>query len=117
MLPYPQELVAEGAGDHVLLLRLWELWEASGCTRDFCKEYGLDLRGMNFARDIRRQLEGSWGCAPTDPLTCAVCGWCNTVPRYPILQCGGLGSWTKEQTWHELCLRMVEMSCPVTGRN
>ena len=28
------------------------------CSRDACFDYGLDLRGMNFARDVRRQLEG-----------------------------------------------------------
>ncbi|EFJ40817.1 DEAH-box nuclear pre-mRNA splicing factor [Volvox carteri f. nagariensis] len=47
-----------GLGDHVLLLRLWEGWEAAGCSREFAREYGLDLRGLNFARDIRRQLDG-----------------------------------------------------------
>jgi ATP-dependent RNA helicase DHX8/PRP22 len=54
-------LMAECQGDHILLLRLYQLWAAGGCTRDFCKTYGLDLRGMNFARDVRRQLEGARG--------------------------------------------------------
>ncbi len=44
----------------MLLLRLWEGWEAAGCGRDWAREHGLDLRGMNFARDIRRQLEGGY---------------------------------------------------------
>jgi ATP-dependent RNA helicase DHX8/PRP22 len=52
-------LTSEGLGDHALLLRLWQLWAAAGCSRDFCRDYGLDLRGMNFARDVRRQLEGA----------------------------------------------------------
>ena len=55
----------ECQGDHILLLRLYQLWAAGGCSREFCKGYGLDLRGMNFARDVRRQLEGArrggWG--------------------------------------------------------
>lgn len=50
--------MAEGLGDHILLLRLWDEWEASGCSRDVAKELGLDPKGMGFARDIRRQLEG-----------------------------------------------------------
>ncbi|KAG2499040.1 hypothetical protein HYH03_003225 [Edaphochlamys debaryana] len=54
-------LMAEGLGDHVLLLRLWEGWAAAGCNKEFARDYGLDLRGLNFARDIRRQLEGVAG--------------------------------------------------------
>ncbi|PNH00701.1 putative pre-mRNA-splicing factor ATP-dependent RNA helicase, partial [Tetrabaena socialis] len=54
-------LMAEGLGDHVLLLRLWEGWEAAGCNREFAADHGLDLRGLNFARDIRRQLDAVVG--------------------------------------------------------
>ncbi|GLI64430.1 hypothetical protein VaNZ11_007626 [Volvox africanus] len=50
-------LMAEGLGDHVLLLRLWEGWETAGYSKDFARDHGMDLRGLNFARDIRRQLE------------------------------------------------------------
>ncbi|MEW5312932.1 MAG: hypothetical protein WDW38_004530 [Sanguina aurantia] len=56
-----QSLIAEGLGDHVLLLRLWEGWQESGCSRDGAGALGLDVRGMNFARDVRRQLEGVVG--------------------------------------------------------
>jgi ATP-dependent RNA helicase DHX8/PRP22 len=52
--------MAEGLGDHILLLRLWEEWEGSGYSRDVSKDLGLDAKGVGFARDIRRQLEG--GC-------------------------------------------------------
>jgi len=51
-------LMEEGLGDHILLLRLWEGWCAAGFNRDYCRDHGLDLRGMNFAKDIRKQLEG-----------------------------------------------------------
>lgn len=54
-------LMQEGQGDHVLLLRLWEEWERHNFSRQFCDEYGLDLRGMNFAKEIKRQLEGIVG--------------------------------------------------------
>lgn len=52
-------VMSEGLGDHVMLLRLWQLWQRAAFSRDFCREYGLDLRGMNFAKDLRRQLEGA----------------------------------------------------------
>lgn len=61
--------MAEGVGDHILLLRLWEEWEASHFSRDVAKELGLDSRGMGFARDIRRQLEGE-GTDPVHTLQC-----------------------------------------------
>jgi ATP-dependent RNA helicase DHX8/PRP22 len=50
----------EGLGDHILLLRLWEGWQAAAFNRDYCRDHGLDLRGMNFAKDIRKQLEGDF---------------------------------------------------------
>jgi ATP-dependent RNA helicase DHX8/PRP22 len=56
-----KRLMQEVQGDHLLLLRLYQLWAMAGHTRDFAKSYGLDLRGMNFAKDIRRQLEGGCG--------------------------------------------------------
>ncbi|KAL6757999.1 DEAH-box nuclear pre-mRNA splicing factor [Haematococcus lacustris] len=51
-------LMAAGEGDHLLLLRLWDAWRAAGCSREAAQELGLDLRGCNFAREVRRQLEG-----------------------------------------------------------
>ncbi|KAF6250725.1 DEAH-box nuclear pre-mRNA splicing factor [Scenedesmus sp. NREL 46B-D3] len=51
-----KQLAEECQGDHLLLLRLYQMWAAAGFTRDFVKAYGLELRGMNFARDIRKQL-------------------------------------------------------------
>lgn len=56
-----RRLMRECQGDHILLLRLYQLWQAGGCSREFCRGYGLDLRGMNFARDVRRQLEAIAG--------------------------------------------------------
>jgi ATP-dependent RNA helicase DHX8/PRP22 len=53
-----KQLAEECQGDHLLLLRLYQMWAAAGFTRDFVKAYGLELRGMNFARDIRKQLAG-----------------------------------------------------------
>ncbi len=52
------------------MMRLWDAWSASGCSKSCAQEYGLDLRGMNFARDIRRQLESERGVAPEHNATC-----------------------------------------------
>lgn len=51
-------LVNQCQGDHIILLKLFQMWQAAGFSKEFCRQYGLDVRGMNFARDIRRQLEG-----------------------------------------------------------
>ncbi|KAL4545360.1 hypothetical protein Ndes2526B_g00040 [Nannochloris sp. 'desiccata'] len=51
------EMMVDGLGDHVLLLRLWQAWNAAGCSTDWCRELGIDVRAMRFARDVRRQLE------------------------------------------------------------
>lgn len=53
-----KELIQLGEGDHLLLLRLWNMWEEGGCSKGAAYDLGLDLRGMNFARDVLRQLEG-----------------------------------------------------------
>ena len=53
-----KDLIKLGEGDHLLLLRLWELWEEGGHSKNVAYDLGLDLRGMNFARDVLRQLEG-----------------------------------------------------------
>jgi hypothetical protein len=50
-------------GDHLLLLALYQLWAAAGFSKEFVRSYGLDLRGMNFAKEVRKQLAGKavWG--------------------------------------------------------
>eukprot|EP00873_Tetraselmis_striata_P022185 jgi/Tetstr1/442449/TSEL_003195.t1 len=54
-----KELIAEGLGDHVLLLRVFLAWDAAGSNSfQVARELGLDHRGMRFARDVKRQLEG-----------------------------------------------------------
>jgi ATP-dependent RNA helicase DHX8/PRP22 len=51
------EMMVDGLGDHILLLRLWQGWTAAGCSTEWCRELGVDARAMRFARDVRRQLE------------------------------------------------------------
>ncbi|KAL4856425.1 putative pre-mRNA-splicing factor ATP-dependent RNA helicase DEAH4 [Chlorella vulgaris] len=52
-----KELMADGLGDHILLLRLYEAWEQAGQSIEWCRDIGVDGRSMRFARDIRQQLE------------------------------------------------------------
>jgi len=57
----PQQVLAldkERVGDHILLLRVFEHWERHQFSAKFCTDHGLQLRGMNFAKDVRRQLQG-----------------------------------------------------------
>ena len=43
-------------GDHVVLLRVFQAWERAGGSRDWCRQHKLQYRGLEFARDVRRQL-------------------------------------------------------------
>ncbi|CAI5457471.1 unnamed protein product [Closterium sp. Yama58-4] len=46
----------DGYGDHIRWLQVYRGWEASGFQASWCKQRGLQLRSMNFARDVARQL-------------------------------------------------------------
>jgi ATP-dependent RNA helicase DHX8/PRP22 len=59
--PPGAELVsrAEAAlGDHIVLLRVFQAWERAGAKRDWCRQHRVQSRGLEFARDVRRQLMG-----------------------------------------------------------
>ncbi|KAL9225588.1 hypothetical protein vseg_001493 [Gypsophila vaccaria] len=45
-----------GLGDHVQLLQIYELWDATNYDIEWCREHGLQLRGMTFVKDVRGQL-------------------------------------------------------------
>uniref|UniRef100_A0A803M6S3 RNA helicase n=1 Tax=Chenopodium quinoa TaxID=63459 RepID=A0A803M6S3_CHEQI len=45
-----------GLGDHIQLLHIFELWNETGYDIEWCKEYGLQIRGMSFVKDVRGQL-------------------------------------------------------------
>ncbi|KAK9787737.1 hypothetical protein WJX73_004248 [Symbiochloris irregularis] len=51
------EAMQEGLGDHVLLLRLFQGWQAANYATSWCTNKGLSVRGMRFAREVRGQLE------------------------------------------------------------
>jgi ATP-dependent RNA helicase DHX8/PRP22 len=51
-----EALQADGPGDHIFLLRLYEAWEAAGRAPAWCREAGVDARAMRFAADVQRQL-------------------------------------------------------------
>ena len=53
-------------------------WQEHGYSVEWAREAGLDIRGLRFARDVRRQLEGITGpqgshLLGTPPPTTTVC--------------------------------------------
>ena len=54
-----QKIVSEDAfalGDHIVFLRTFERWQRERYRRDFAREYSLSERGLEFAKDVKRQL-------------------------------------------------------------
>ncbi|GFP88362.1 ATP-dependent RNA helicase dhx8 [Phtheirospermum japonicum] len=45
-----------GWGDHIQLLQIFELWHQTSYNVDWCKENNLQVRGMMFVKDVRKQL-------------------------------------------------------------
>ncbi|KAL8052426.1 hypothetical protein ABFX02_05G003200 [Erythranthe guttata] len=45
-----------GLGDHIQLLQIYEHWHQTGYNIDWCKENNLQVRGMMFVKDVRKQL-------------------------------------------------------------
>ncbi|KAH0991877.1 hypothetical protein GBA52_003360 [Prunus armeniaca] len=45
-----------GWGDHIQLLQIYECWHQTNYDIDWCKDYQLQVRGMKFVKDVRRQL-------------------------------------------------------------
>ncbi|EEF47512.1 probable pre-mRNA-splicing factor ATP-dependent RNA helicase DEAH4 isoform X2 [Ricinus communis] len=45
-----------GLGDHIQLLQIFLDWDENDYDIDWCKENGLQVRGMKFVKDVRKQL-------------------------------------------------------------
>ncbi|XP_047163618.1 probable pre-mRNA-splicing factor ATP-dependent RNA helicase DEAH4 isoform X2 [Vigna umbellata] len=45
-----------GLGDHIHLLQIYQCWDQSDFDIGWCKDNGLQVRGMLFVRDVRKQL-------------------------------------------------------------
>ncbi|RYR17019.1 hypothetical protein Ahy_B03g061830 isoform B [Arachis hypogaea] len=45
-----------GLGDHIQLLQIFECWDQTDYDIGWCKDNGLQVRGMLFVRDVRKQL-------------------------------------------------------------
>lgn len=45
-----------GWGDHIQLLQIYEQWDQTDYDIEWCKDNGLQVRGMVFVKDVRRQL-------------------------------------------------------------
>ncbi|XP_011041543.1 PREDICTED: putative pre-mRNA-splicing factor ATP-dependent RNA helicase PRP1 isoform X3 [Populus euphratica] len=54
--PPPDLPDGSGYGDHVQLLQIFEEWDQNEFDIGWCKDKGLQVRGMMFVKDVRRQL-------------------------------------------------------------
>ncbi|XP_022846526.1 probable pre-mRNA-splicing factor ATP-dependent RNA helicase DEAH4 isoform X3 [Olea europaea var. sylvestris] len=45
-----------GWGDHIQLLQIFEIWHQTDYNIDWCKDNNLQVRGMMFVKDVRKQL-------------------------------------------------------------
>ncbi|KAK7368456.1 hypothetical protein VNO80_10482 [Phaseolus coccineus] len=45
-----------GLGDHIQLLHIYQCWDQTDFDIGWCKDNGLQVRGMLFVRDVRKQL-------------------------------------------------------------
>lgn len=45
-----------GWGDHIQLLQIYELWDQTDYDIEWCKDNNLQVRGMKFVKDVRKQL-------------------------------------------------------------
>ncbi|CAA7396407.1 unnamed protein product [Spirodela intermedia] len=45
-----------GWGDHIQLLQVYDSWDRAGYSPDWCIENDIQVRGMMFAKDVRKQL-------------------------------------------------------------
>ncbi|KAL5552460.1 hypothetical protein UlMin_039861 [Ulmus minor] len=45
-----------GLGDHIQLLQIFECWHQTDYNINWCKDNGLQVRGMMFVKDVRKQL-------------------------------------------------------------
>lgn len=45
-----------GWGDHIQLLQIFELWDQENYDVNWCKDRELQVRGMLFVKDVRKQL-------------------------------------------------------------
>lgn len=53
----PSELPdGSGWGNHIQLLQIYELWDQNDYSIDWCKDNNLQVRGMLFVKDVRKQL-------------------------------------------------------------
>ena len=54
-----ERLEKEGQGDHILLLRVFNLWKYDQYRDDTLKSLRLSFQGMRFAKEVRKQLSAS----------------------------------------------------------
>lgn len=54
--PLPDLPDGSGCGDHIQLLQIYEHWDQTDYNIDWCKDNDLQVRGMMFVKDVRKQL-------------------------------------------------------------
>ncbi|KAK1403211.1 RNA helicase [Heracleum sosnowskyi] len=54
--PLPDLPNGSGWGDHIQLLEIFEQWDQTDYSIDWCKDNDLQVRGMKFVKDVRKQL-------------------------------------------------------------
>ena len=81
-----------------LSVGVMQAWQEHGFAFEWAKEAGLDVRGLRFARDVRRQLDGITGPSgshllgtPTspqstgqNPLSPPLPPWPQDLPAHPL---------------------------------
>ncbi|XVE85269.1 hypothetical protein DITRI_Ditri17bG0078600 [Diplodiscus trichospermus] len=45
-----------GFGDHIQLLQIYDCWDENDYDIGWCKDYDLQVRGMTFVKEVRKQL-------------------------------------------------------------
>ncbi|KAL8156964.1 putative pre-mRNA-splicing factor ATP-dependent RNA helicase DEAH4 [Apium graveolens] len=54
--PLPDLPDGSGWGDHIQLLEIFEQWDRTDYSIEWCKDNDLQVRGMKFVKDVRKQL-------------------------------------------------------------
>lgn len=67
--PPPSNLPdGSGWGDHIQLLQIYEQWDATDYSIDWVRDNNLQVRGMSFVKEVRKQLSQIMQKIATGPL-------------------------------------------------
>lgn len=93
-----------GWGDHIQLLQIFEQWERNDYDIGWCKDHDLQVRGMLFVKDVRKQLSQIMQKIANGPLDVRASGkWKESEMGYQKLRkalCIGFASQLAERMIH-----------------